>query len=95
MYLSIYLSDCLSVRPFGNYSGALSDPGENEGFKELVKRTGQIPRKRSELRWEIVPSRGTHNREGPMLFNDRASKRYHEITSGGLSTYLIVVFPFW
>jgi len=31
-----------------------------------VKGAGQILWKRAEFRWEIVPSRGTHNRESPM-----------------------------
>jgi len=57
----------------GNYSEALPGPGENKSFKELVERAGQIPWKRADFRWEIIPGRGTHNREGPMLFNGRAS----------------------
>ena len=28
-----------------------------------------MPWKRAEFRWETVPSRGTHNREDPMLFD--------------------------
>src|SRR6218665_3041973 len=70
----------------GNYilKGAPSPgSGENKGLKELEKQTGQFPRKRTELRWETVPCRGAHNREGPMLFNGRVSMRYHKITSGG------------
>src|SRR6218665_35978 len=58
-------------------------PGENKSFKELVKRAGQIPWKRADFRWEIIPNRGTHNRKGPMLFNGCASMRDHKITCGG------------
>ena len=38
-----------------------------------------------ELSWnrETVLTRGTHNREGHMLFNGRASMGYHKITSRG------------
>src|SRR6218665_4125512 len=63
VYLSIYLSIYgIYIAPLqGNYSEALSGPGENVSFKELVKRAGQIPRKRADFRWETIPRRGTHN----------------------------------
>src|SRR6218665_1361952 len=83
--------DCISI--YGIYiaplQGALlrgapsPGPGKNKSFKELVKRAGQIPWKRVDFRWETVPSRGIHNREGPMLGNGCASMMHHKITSGG------------
>ena len=64
--------------------------GENKSFKELVKRAGQISWKRAEFRWESVPSRGSHNREGPMLFNGRASMRHPKVMF--VNGYDFVVF---
>src|SRR6218665_1859080 len=85
-YLSIYLSiyGIYIALLQDNYSEAPSPgPGENKSFKELVKRAGQIPWEREDFRWETIPKRGTHNREGPMLFNGCASMRHHKINSGG------------
>ena len=57
--------------------------GKNKSLRGLVKEIGQIPRNRAQFRWETVPGRGTHSREGPMQFDGRANMRYHNITSGG------------
>src|SRR6218665_1591883 len=65
-YLSIYVIYIASLQ--GNYSEARIPAQarvENKSFKELVKRARQIPWKRAAFRWETVPSRGTHTREGP------------------------------
>src|SRR6218665_1467198 len=83
MQSSIYRWNLYSASSRQLLRGAPSPgPGENKRFKELVKRAPQIPWKRADFRWETIPNRGAHNREGPMLFNGGASMRHHKITSG-------------
>src|SRR6218665_982053 len=66
-------------------------PGEYKSFKQLVNRAGQIPWNRADFRWETIPKRGSHNREGPMLFNGCASMRHHKITFGGRAKRLSAI----
>src|SRR6218665_1418237 len=60
IYLSIYISTYIAPLQ-GNYPGS----SKEESLEELIKRTGKVPRQRTNVREKAIPNRGTHNRESP------------------------------